>query len=98
MLQDPVLDLLDDPVCRLMMESDHVSLDDELSLLKSVKPLFSFDDEMRQSVSHDQRRWVSDRRRNQELHFEEGEIERRRVSDRRQRSVLAQESPQYWLH
>ena len=98
MLQDPVLDLLDDPVCRLMMESDHLTRDDEISLLKSVKPLFSFNDEMRQLVNHDQRRWVNDRRRNREWHLEEGEIERRRVSDRRQRPVLAPESPQIWLH
>ena len=98
MPKDLVFDLLDDPVCRLMMESDHVSLNDELSFLKSIKPLFSFDDEMRQSVNHDQRRWVSDRRRNQEWHLEGGESDRRRVSDRRQRPVLAQGAPQYWLH
>ena len=97
MLQDPVLDLIDDPVCRLMMKSDHVNRDDELSLLKSVKPLFSFDDEMRQSVSHDQRRWVSDRRRDRRP-LEVGERDRRRDLDRRQRPVLAPESPQYWLH
>ena len=98
MLQDPVLYLLDDPVCRLMMESDHLTRDDELSLLKSIKPLFSFEEELRLMISHDQRRWGSDRRRNREWHLEEGAIERRRVSDRRQRPVLAPESPQYWLH
>ena len=98
MLQEPVLDLLDDPVCRLMMESDHLTRDDELSLLKSIKPLFSFEEELRLMISHDQRRWGSDRRQNHERHVEEGEIDRRRVSDRRQRPVLAPESPQFWLH
>ena len=95
--QEQLLNLIDDPTCQLMMKSDHVNRDDELALLWSVHPLFSFEEEMRLLVSHDQRRWVSDRRRNIGT-LEEGENDRRRVPDRRQRPVLAPESPQYWLH
>lgn len=97
MPQERLLDLLDDPTCQLLMKSDHISRDDELSLMKSIKPLYSHDDEVRMLVNHDQRRWESERRRTQSL-LEDSEIERRRVSDRRQRPLLSLESQPYWLH
>ena len=98
MPKELLLDLLDDPTCQQLMKSDHVSRDDELSLMKSVRPLFCYDVEMPLVLSHDQRRWDSDRRRHQERHLEDSEIDRRRLSERRQRPLLSLESQRYWLH
>jgi len=60
---EDLIALLDDPICALLMNSDHIGREDILGFLSGIVPVYNHAVEVKKIVPSDRRQCLRDRRR-----------------------------------